>query len=246
MMNNEMNNNLPKPEQMAVDTAPGCMTTGILAVGLGLLLIALAGVLFWGNQANRTEFSQAGVTVQGTVLSKHMIDNDDNPDGYYVTYEYMAALANGEQQRFTKEARISSGVYNSLVSDAPLDVTYLPDTPERSQIQGEVSGSAIASFIAGIAGLLLLPLGGWQIWSVRKKEAALQKLTATTVSRVINRWQEEDHEGDAIYFIAYEFGAGYQARMQVTADTYEQFPIGNPITVRYSETDPTLSMPVLT
>jgi hypothetical protein len=179
-----------------------------LVAGLPILLI---GVWLSRGVAAQRRLDTDGRTVQGTVLVKSRITSSStsrstasSTTSYSVTYRF--ALPTGETRRGA--ATVGRGTWEALVERGPVEVRYLPESPEVSCIPGQVSDTLAALLFVGLGGLATVLGGvpfGMGVHRVRTERRLLRE--GVPVEATVERVEESNASfgGVAQWWVFYRF-----------------------------------------
>jgi hypothetical protein len=129
-----------------------------LLAGVPILIV---GVWLTRGVAAQRRLDTDGLTTQGMVLAKSRSTSSSSRSTtsstttYSVTYRF--PLPAGGTQRAT--ATVSRGTWEALAERGPVEVRYLPDSPEVSRIPGQTDDTLMALLFAGLGGLATI-VGG--------------------------------------------------------------------------------------
>lgn len=112
-----------------------------------------------------------GRTVDGMVLTKaitYSSSNTSSRDGsrnptYHVTFRFLTRIA-----LVTGEAEVTVDAWDALVEREPIQVTYVPDTPQYHRVEGQASGWWQPAIFTGMGGLFT-SLGGFILLRARSR-----------------------------------------------------------------------------
>lgn len=161
-----------------------------LTAGLPLLVV---GVWFVSGVVAERRLDAEGRTVQGMVLTKTRSTSStissstpSSTSSYAVDYRF--AVPTGEIRRGS--AQVDRGTWERLVERGPVEVAYLPASPEVSRIPGQVDSTVMALLFVGLGGLATLIGGvtfGIGFQQARSARRLLQYGTSVeaTVERVV-------------------------------------------------------------
>ena len=135
----------------------------LFIIGLPLLANLYGRIIV----AQRAQLPEQGVVTMGTVLDHR----SEYYDGEFLTIQYDVVDAQGNQTRYIEEHSVSEAQYNSLPIGTAVEVIYLPNNPEVSDVYGNETTEmttkiantlrnnlVIASIIGMLIGLPILAL----------------------------------------------------------------------------------------
>jgi hypothetical protein len=98
---------------------------------VSLVLFTLAFITAVTDFYTYVALNTRAVTAGGVVVNQYMVDGEGCPC-YHVEYSFSAS----DDARYFREIAVNSDIYNSLPVDTAVTVTYLPDNPQISRIEG--------------------------------------------------------------------------------------------------------------
>ncbi|MCB0172866.1 MAG: DUF3592 domain-containing protein [Anaerolineae bacterium] len=228
----------PKIQQPPNIYGSGCaLTFGLVWVSFSLVFVVVGLGWLVSEWTTYTLLRESGVTSDAVVISRR-IDTDSEGDRFYITYRYTAPLPQGDRGTFTKEENVSRGQYQEYPPDTRVTIRYAASQPETAQLAGKsITGSILfALFFAVFGGIftfvgLALISGGVKNMSQAR---ALAYRGVTAQAQVIERWTEQDSDGDTQYCVSYRFTApGHPElfRAEYNRRAYDQ--PGDAVSVRY-------------
>jgi len=120
-----------KNERVPLD--PG-WERNLIAVGAFMMFGFLVGLyMLYDNlqtQSIAQQLEQSGLSIQASVTDQRVETNDRN--AYYITYSFQPDPT--LDQVYSKESWVSRSYYNEVILSEVVDVRYLPDKPEVSDL----------------------------------------------------------------------------------------------------------------
>lgn len=191
-----------------------------------------------------------GTTVQGMVLTKIMRSSSsrsrrqNSSPTYEMTFRFLTpeGLVHGT-------AQVTPAAWDQFVEREPLEVTYLPDDPQRYRIEGQTIGWILPVVFTVLGGLFTI-IGGFILLNTRNQSRAKERLqreglpAGGTVVDVrpgnirINRVQQwnlhyryQDHRGTS-----------HTGKVPLSPEEAETWKTGDTGKVRYDQLHPQKSI----
>ncbi len=129
----------------------------------GIFLLAgvpvlIAGVWLLTGVFAQQRIDKEGRPAQGTILSKTRSTSStsrsttSSTTSYSVTYRFTTST--GEIRRGS--ARVDRRTWEELIERGPVEVSYLPESPEVSRIPGQIDLTLMSSLFVGLGALAVL------------------------------------------------------------------------------------------
>jgi hypothetical protein len=229
----------PQRPQQALTGAKASVLLIFSLFWTGFFLFSLIFAILSFVEAWRayTVLRASGVPLEAVIIS-HRVDEGEDRDTYYVTYQYTAPSPQGGQQQFSREEEVSENEATTLQPGSPVTVLYDPANPQTARLQAGFGPPVFKDYFKVV--FLLLGLGMLILAVVLLRQIISLRLYGQTTSGiVIDRWVESSSASDA-HCIAYRFQAlqaNGLARQVTRAEehykAYEKFHPGDTVQIRY-------------
>ncbi len=236
----------PKPSQPP--EASGCNLFFSLGWTLFSALFLFLGVgMYIRDSIAYNRLSSEGLRAAAIITDLEIRSGDDS-DSYYVSYQFPARIQ-GDTANFQGSDEISSAFFSRLEVGQTIEVLYWPADPSLSAVKAELRPASMTLLLCfgGMGGLFTL-IGLVMIFSSFMGIVNTIRLRLggqVAKGTVFKKWTDTDSEGDTIYYVAYAFkaeipGKGIQLipHAEQNKKTYDNVPVGGPLTVRYLPNDP--------
>ncbi|MFZ6028871.1 MAG: DUF3592 domain-containing protein [Chloroflexota bacterium] len=218
-----------------------------VAFTLGFFLLSARVILDAYETYNR--LTGEGVTAKGVVTHLNVDDSDDS-NTYRVGYRF-SVLRNGDPTNIEGHDYVSHAYYTAREIGQAIEVRYVPADPALNAIQAELAPpSAILPVALALGAALFLSIGlGTLFYAIRTMQHLKRLHTEgrQAEATVFARWQSKDSDGDLTYFVAYAYHAASKpgqrqlvTRSEENSTLYQQYQIGDRLTVRYLPQKPSV------
>jgi hypothetical protein len=240
---------LPRHLRPTPEAQPGSYFDGgcillfsLFWTSISLFFLIFPLVMFWQELQDYVLLKNTGQTAEAVIIDRR-IDYDSEGDDYYVTYQFTAPLPQGDRKQFSREQSVDRDTYDNLPPESRITVVYAPSDPIVSRPLDWLGPPYYLLFIAALGSLfvvfgVILFISGWQGIAKSRKLSRRGQLIQGTL---IDRWTDQDSDGDPVYCIAFEFtlpGRPHVTRAEYNREAYDLLEIGDPVSVRYLPDQP--------
>ncbi|MCB0166376.1 MAG: DUF3592 domain-containing protein [Anaerolineae bacterium] len=228
----------PKIQQPPNIYGSGCaLVFGLIWVSFSLVFVVVGLGWLASEWTTYTLLRESGVTTDAVVISRR-IDTDSDGDRFYITYRYTAPLPQGDRSAFTHEESVSRSEYQAYPPDTKVPIRYAANQPETAQIAGKsITGSILFALFFTVFGGIFTFVGLAMISGGVKNMAQARALAyrgVTAQAQLIERWTEQDSDGDTHYCVSYRFTApGYPEVFKAEYNRLAYDLPGDAASVRY-------------
>lgn len=199
----------PKIKQPPNIYGSGCaLTFGLVWISFSLVFVVVGLGWLVSEWTAYTLLRESGETTEAVVISRR-IDTDSDGDRYYITYRYTAHLPQGDRGTFTHEESVSNSEYQAYAPDTSVTIRYAAVQPETARLADKsITGSIVFALFFTIFGGVFALIGLAMISGGVKNMSQARALAyrgVTTQARLIERWTEQDSDGDTQYCVSYRF-----------------------------------------
>jgi len=227
----------------------------LIIFGLLWLVFAVPFLLF-GLYMIRTEqrFAKEGITVAGTLTNKTVEENrekDRETKKIRITKSYYAhySFATKEGVQIQAKDSVDKEVWDGLSDKSPIQIQYLPDSPNSNRVARE--SSIIGGVLLGAFGVLALIIGVYSLGYDIKKRLYAKRLinngflTDGTILRV--RMGELTINDITQYLVDYSYrdqrGGVFEGRSEhMTPEEASAWKEGDKCKVRFDRDQPSKSI----
>ncbi|MFN2109999.1 MAG: DUF3592 domain-containing protein [Anaerolineae bacterium] len=195
-----------------------------------------------------------GVVTTATVVEKHISEDDDGDETYYVTYAFSAYASSasspdtsspeaGTQQVQRKES-VPYHVFAQLEEGGKFEVIYAPSNPKVARVMANYEPGRVSylpGIIGGIVGLVALAL---MTAFFRRYQNAVRLDTEglLTTTEILDLYESSGSDSTT-YYVAYTLPDGQQIRHSVGQRIYETLHVGDAVKIVYLSDNPRIFRP---
>ena len=190
-----------------------------------------------------------GVVTTATVVEKHISEDDDGDETYYVTYAFSAYASSaslpevGTQQMQRKES-VPYEIFAQLEEGGTVEVIYAPSNPKVARVMAKYKPGRVSylpGIIGGIVGLvdLLLMTAFFRRYQTAVRLDTEGLVTTTTILDLY----ESSSSDSTTYYVAYTLPNGQQIRHSVGQKIYKTLHVGDAVKIVYLSDNPRIFRP---
>jgi hypothetical protein len=203
---------------------------------LGSAVLA-GGIYFqWQVSTRSWRLQSEGVKTWATVLEKRVDEDSDGDDTYYLRYRW--TLADGKGTRREVESQVSDPVYQAVEAGQPIEVIYVPGSPEIVKVTADYHPEQQNFWPIGVGlgvGLVFFLLMGLDL-DAYLKGLRLQAQGQEILVPLLECYIISD-EGTS-YHVVYELPGVGKVCTSVSKKDYERVTVGTTVALRYLPENP--------
>ncbi|MCB9077738.1 MAG: DUF3592 domain-containing protein [Anaerolineaceae bacterium] len=201
----------PKVQQPPNIYGSGCaLTFGLVWVSLSLVFVVVGLGWLASEWTTYTLLRESGVTTEAVIISRR-IDTDSDGDSFFITYRYNAPLPQGDRGAFTNEESVSRSRYEEHPPETRVTIRYAADHPETARLaSSSITGPILFALFFTVFGGIFTFVGVAMVAGGVKNLSQARALAyrgVTAQARLVERWTEQDSDGDPLFCVAYRFTA---------------------------------------
>ncbi|MGC9397092.1 MAG: DUF3592 domain-containing protein [Anaerolineae bacterium] len=185
-----------------------------------------------------------GVVTTATVVEKHISEDDDGDETYYVTYAFGASSPEAGTQRVQRKESVPYEIFAQFREGGKVEIIYAPSDPKVAHVMAKYEPGRVSylpGIIGGIVGLvdLLLLIAFYRRYQNAVRLDTEGLVTTTTVLDLY----ESSGSDSTTYYVAYTLPDGQQIRHSVGQKIYKTLHVGDAVKIVYLSDNPRIFRP---